>query len=69
MDCGGVPNGLKKVDLCGECLLPTDVEYNTGCGVQLGSFTPNIAYYGGVEVHLDATGVENITNVECNFNG
>ena len=68
LDCEGVPNGLKRVDLCGECLLPTDPQYNTGCGVQLGTFTPMIGYYGGMDVHVAATGVENVTDVKCYFN-
>ncbi len=30
VDCAGVPFGTKKVDLCGDCLEPTDDTFNMG---------------------------------------
>ena len=68
LDCAGVPNGLKKKDLCGACLLPSDPNFNTGCGIQLGKFSPTVGYVGGMDVIIRSSGLENVTSVECTFN-
>jgi len=31
IDCAGVPNGASEIDDCGDCLEPTDPEYNQSC--------------------------------------
>ena len=67
LDCAGVPNGLKQKDLCGACLLPTDPQYNTGCGIQLGKFSPTVGYKGGMVVRVETSGLENVTAVNCSF--
>ena len=58
-DCSGIPNGLKVIDLCGQCLLPTDEAYNKRCGVTLGGFEPSIVYHGeDQDILVKASGVE-----------
>ena len=70
LDCSGVPNGKKRIDLCKKCLLPSSVEYNTGC-VELGKFKPETIYddQTGVEIVLEASGLKNFESVTCVFEG
>ena len=68
-DCAGVPDGLNEYDLCGVCRLPTDAQFNKGCGLQLGSPTPSIIFYGEqVEITVPVTITEGFDGVSCKFN-
>jgi len=41
IDCAGIPNGLLKVDQCGECLEPTDPRFNHLCNGESYLYIPN----------------------------
>lgn len=72
-DCAGVPNGLSVRDLCGNCKLPSDGTFNTGCGTKLGDIKPRVAYAPGrvgggeaVVVEVEASDLAGKT-VSCKF--
>ena len=67
LDCAGVPNGLKKIDLCGACLLPSDPAYNKGCGIKLGKFSPTVGFVGGMDVVIQSSGLDRVTSIKCSF--
>ena len=71
MDCAGVPNGDKVVDLCSNCKAPTDATFNVGCGSKLGDLTPLVAFAptGGIaslEITVAASDLKDST-VSCGF--
>jgi len=68
VDCSGVPNGLKVVDLCGICLLKSDPAFNTGC-VKLGTFTPTVFYKDQLSSSAQITiqGSGSIPSAACVF--
>jgi hypothetical protein len=69
LDCANVPNGKNMTDLCGNCLQPDDPDFNKLCGVSLGKFEPTVGYTGGMDIHIEASSVEDIQNLTCTFNG
>lgn len=67
LDCAGVPNGGKVIDLCGDCLLPTDDLYNSNCS-KLGSFSPQASYkIAGTAVEIVGSGMARFSSVICQF--
>ena len=68
VDCAGVPNGPKEKDLCGNCLDPSDPNFNTGCGIKLGKFSPTVGYIGGMDIDIRSSGLANVTDIHCSFN-
>ena len=67
LDCAGVPNGGKVVDLCGSCLATSDPTFNTACS-KLGTFSPKASYKeAGTKVVIDGSGMVRFSAVTCSF--
>jgi len=67
LDCAGVPKGPKETDLCGNCLLPSDARFNSGC-LKLGAFSPTVSYKDdltGTKVTITTSGT--IISATCDF--
>ena len=70
MDCSGIPNGLKEIDICGQCLLPTSKSFNAQCS-KLGGVKPNLFYVdqlgSGVKVTVGLSGPSSSGSAVCSF--
>lgn len=63
-DCSGVPNGLKQLDLCGQCQAPNASNWNQ-C-FKLGSPTPNCGSIGGgVKLVIPGAGLSSFSSATC----
>eukprot|EP00795_Rhopilema_esculentum_P001635 gene1635-16101_t len=64
-DCAGFPNGERVIDICGDCRLPTDTSFNTGCR-KLGrcnvTVLPNDAQYA---IGCNGAGIDVFISVTC----
>ena len=66
-DCSGTPNGGKLIDVCGNCLLPNDTNYNSQC-TRIGRLTPvvlpnNTQHF----LQIPGAGLKKYNAVTCSF--
>ncbi|KAI8504439.1 hypothetical protein Bbelb_175570, partial [Branchiostoma belcheri] len=65
VDCEGVVGGGKQEDGCGECLDPSDPNFNKGC-ISLSGVTPRILKAGAqTTVTVSGSGLQRLVNAKC----
>ncbi|CAH1270137.1 Hypp4289 [Branchiostoma lanceolatum] len=65
VDCDDVVGGGKQVDDCGECLDPSDPNFNKGC-ISLSSVNPRILKAGAkATLTVSGAGLQRIVNAKC----